>query len=82
MATGRSTTINLPHPVPLRVVYWTVALQPGGTVAFFRDLYGRDGLVLAGLDKRPGVPKVAGAARRVTASPAGGRVAPVALRQE
>jgi len=51
---GIRRTIRLARPVPVFVLYWTAATDPGGAVHFHRDVYGRDAPVLAGLDARHG----------------------------
>jgi len=42
IATGETETVNLPHAVPVDVLYWTAFADPDGTVEFRDDLYGRD----------------------------------------
>ncbi len=52
----RTRTVNLPEPVPVLLLYWTVAVGEDGTVSFKPDLYERDGALLKALDAafRPG----------------------------
>jgi L,D-transpeptidase YcbB len=49
IATEKTTTVWLPEPVPVLLLYWTARPTPDGEVRFFGDLYGRDPKVLAGL---------------------------------
>ena len=49
IASEETTTVWLPEPVPVLLLYWTARPTPDGEVRFFRDLYGRDPKVLAGL---------------------------------
>jgi murein L,D-transpeptidase YcbB/YkuD len=49
VASEKTTTVWLPEPVPVLLLYWTARPTPDGEVRFFRDLYGRDPEVLAGL---------------------------------
>jgi murein L,D-transpeptidase YcbB/YkuD len=49
VASEKTTTVWLPEPVPVLLLYWTARPTPDGEVRFFRDLYGRDPKVLAGL---------------------------------
>jgi murein L,D-transpeptidase YcbB/YkuD len=50
IATERTTTIALPHPVPIFVLYWTAAAGPDGKPRYHPDVYGRDAGVLRALD--------------------------------
>ena len=49
VASGKTTTVWLPEPVPVLLLYWTARPAPDGEVRFARDLYKRDPKVLAGL---------------------------------
>jgi murein L,D-transpeptidase YcbB/YkuD len=49
IATEKTTTVWLPEPVPVLLLYWTARPMPDGEVRFFGDLYRRDPEVLAGL---------------------------------
>ncbi len=51
IATGVTRTVNLREPVPVILMYWTVDVDPDGTVAFKKDLYGRDRDLLRALDE-------------------------------
>jgi murein L,D-transpeptidase YcbB/YkuD len=46
---GAQTTVRLPQPVPVLVVYLTSLALQDGTVRFYRDIYQRDGSVLTAL---------------------------------
>ena len=48
--TGRTQTVSLPNPVPILLFYWTVAVEPDGSVRFKKDPYKRDAAVLKGLN--------------------------------
>jgi murein L,D-transpeptidase YcbB/YkuD len=50
VALGRETTLPLPAPVPVLVLYWTAWTGQDGALNFRPDLYGRDGAVLQALD--------------------------------
>ncbi len=47
---GKTRTVFLPEPIPVLLLYWTVAILPSGEVHFKKDLYGRDEAVLEGLN--------------------------------
>jgi murein L,D-transpeptidase YcbB/YkuD len=51
IATGVTRTVNLREPVPVILAYWTVDVDPDGTVAFKKDLYHRDQDLLRALDE-------------------------------
>jgi L,D-transpeptidase YcbB len=42
IATGKTQRVNLPHPIPVSIVYWTAWVDADGTVEFRNDIYGRD----------------------------------------
>jgi murein L,D-transpeptidase YcbB/YkuD len=46
---GRTQTVLLPEPVPVVLLYWTVEVDPDGTVHFKKDLYERDPPIRAAL---------------------------------
>lgn len=50
VAQGRTTRVNLPHKVPVMLVYLTAFPAPDGAPQFRRDLYGRDPVRLRALD--------------------------------
>jgi murein L,D-transpeptidase YcbB/YkuD len=52
LASGKATQANLAAPVPVYIVYFTVAATSDGPPMNYSDLYGRDGKVLAGLSDR------------------------------
>jgi murein L,D-transpeptidase YcbB/YkuD len=52
LASGKATQANLAAPVPVYIVYFTVAATSDGPPNSYVDLYGRDGKVLAGLTDR------------------------------
>ena len=52
VASGKSETVFLDHPLPVLIVYWTVSVGATGELRFARDVYGRDAPVLRGLDAR------------------------------
>ncbi len=48
-AGGETTTIYLKQPLPVYLVYFTAFTDDSGTVVFRRDLYQRDGAIVAAL---------------------------------
>jgi murein L,D-transpeptidase YcbB/YkuD len=52
LATGKATQANLAAPVPVYIVYFTVAATSDGPPMSYADMYSRDGKVLAGLTDR------------------------------
>jgi murein L,D-transpeptidase YcbB/YkuD len=50
VASARTTTISLPAPLPVVVVYWTAAVDESGTVNFYPDIYAKDAALLMLLD--------------------------------
>jgi len=42
LATGKTTTVNLPKPLPIYIGYWTAWVAQDGSVQFRQDIYGRD----------------------------------------
>lgn len=46
----QTQAVSLAEPKTVIILYWTIALPPEGGVGFKRDLYDRDGAVLAALD--------------------------------
>ncbi|MGZ8285928.1 MAG: L,D-transpeptidase family protein [Allosphingosinicella sp.] len=52
LASGKATQANLAAPVPVYIVYFTVAATSDGPPMSYADLYGRDGKVLTGLSDR------------------------------
>jgi murein L,D-transpeptidase YcbB/YkuD len=45
-----TTRVNLPQPLPVLLLYWTVDPDPSGNVRFYRDIYDRDVAVLKALN--------------------------------
>lgn len=66
LAGGTTTTVNLPRPLTVMLLYWTAEADAEGTVHFRRDLYGRDARLLEHLDEpfRASPPQGAGEALR------------------
>jgi murein L,D-transpeptidase YcbB/YkuD len=54
LGTGKATQANLAAPVPVYIVYFTVAATSDGPPNSYVDMYGRDGKVLAALTDRGG----------------------------
>ena len=52
LASGKATQANLAAPVPVYIVYFTVAATSDGPPNSYVDMYSRDGKVLAGLSDR------------------------------
>ncbi len=50
VATGKSRTINLKHPVPVLILYWTASVASDGTLHFLPDIYNRDPTIVRGLN--------------------------------
>ncbi len=49
---GETRRIALAGPLMVQVAYQTAEVDPGGTLHFYPDVYGRDPAVLAALDAR------------------------------
>ena len=47
---GLTRTLRLPRPIPVYVLYWTASVDLHGELHFYRDVYLRDGTILAALD--------------------------------
>ena len=47
----QTTRVNLPSPVTVILLYWTVNADAEGRVVFKKDIYNRDGPILAGLER-------------------------------
>lgn len=47
---GRLYQVNLPKPLPVLLLYWTVDPQFDGTAYFYQDVYGRDVRLLKALN--------------------------------
>ena len=53
VASGKTVQANTANPIPVYIVYFTVAATSDGPPASYADLYSRDGKVLAALNDRP-----------------------------
>jgi L,D-transpeptidase YcbB len=53
IAGGREQTVTLPQPMPVHLLYWTVWVDPDGTLQFRDDIYQRDDPVLRELREDP-----------------------------
>jgi murein L,D-transpeptidase YcbB/YkuD len=53
IAGARTTTIMVPRPLPVHILYWTAWVDDQGTVQFRRDVYGHDATLAAALDREP-----------------------------
>jgi L,D-transpeptidase YcbB len=51
IASGETTTVRLPRPIPVLLLYWTAEVTPDGSVRFFNDVYGRDPALARALDE-------------------------------
>ncbi|SLN16606.1 murein L,D-transpeptidase [Pseudoruegeria aquimaris] len=49
LASGRTTRVDLPEPMPVMLTYWTAWME-NGKMQFREDIYGRDAAVLAALN--------------------------------
>jgi L,D-transpeptidase YcbB len=49
---GRTTQVSLAQPLPIYVTYLTAAAEPGGEIATFPDIYGRDAAIIGALVDR------------------------------
>jgi len=47
---GTMTTVTLEKPVTVLLLYWTADVQPGGSIEFREDIYGRDARIIEGLN--------------------------------
>jgi murein L,D-transpeptidase YcbB/YkuD len=52
LASGRTTRIDLPRPMPIVLTYFTAWVDETGTMQFREDVYDRDQAVLAALEDR------------------------------
>jgi murein L,D-transpeptidase YcbB/YkuD len=60
VASGKTVQANLAAPVPVYIVYFTVAATSDGPPMSYSDMYGRDGKVLAALTDRGGTALASG----------------------
>jgi L,D-transpeptidase YcbB len=61
LASGKSTQASLAAPIPVYIVYFTVAATSDKGLVTYKDMYGRDGAAVAALNGRPAAPAVASA---------------------
>jgi murein L,D-transpeptidase YcbB/YkuD len=59
IASGKTQTVHLSEPLPVIIIYWTAFIDREDQLNFWRDVYGRDALVLAGLEGSPRPPQKA-----------------------
>lgn len=50
---GEQTTVTLPHPLPVHLLYFTAWVDKDGTVEFRRDIYGHDAKLAKALAEEP-----------------------------
>lgn len=50
VAKGKSRTINLKHPVPVLILYWTASVARDDRLRFLPDVYDRDPAIVRGLN--------------------------------
>ena len=48
-ASGRTRNVNLPHPIPILLAYWTVEVDMDNRLRFRNDSYGHDAKIAAAL---------------------------------
>jgi murein L,D-transpeptidase YcbB/YkuD len=53
IASGDTRSVALENPLPVLVLYWTATADMHGELHFYRDIYDRDGALLAALDRNP-----------------------------
>jgi murein L,D-transpeptidase YcbB/YkuD len=49
--TQEITTVSLPEPLPVLLMYWTAVVSQNGEVLFYNDVYQRDQKIAAALDE-------------------------------
>jgi murein L,D-transpeptidase YcbB/YkuD len=54
LATGETQNVELEHPLPILIVYWTVSVGASGRIRHSDDIYDLDPPLLAALDAPPG----------------------------
>jgi murein L,D-transpeptidase YcbB/YkuD len=50
LASNKTTTVLLPEPLTVMLLYWTAEVSEDGTVVFKKDIYNRDAAVIRGLN--------------------------------
>ena len=50
VASGETQNVDLAHPIPVVIVYWTVSVGATGEIRYMKDIYDLDGRVLAALN--------------------------------
>ena len=53
VASGATTTVSLPEPMPVYIAYFTAGVGADGQIAYYPDIYRRDGAMGDRTDKRP-----------------------------
>jgi len=53
LESGSTENVELAHPVPVLIVYWTVSVGVSGEIRYMRDIYSLDPPVLAALNAPP-----------------------------
>ena len=53
LESGKTENVNLEHPLPVLIVYWTVSVGTSGEVRYTQDYYNLDSPVLAALNAPP-----------------------------
>jgi len=56
IASGRLTTVQVPRPLPVHILYLTAWVDKDGTVEFRDDVYGHDAALAAALAAEPPMP--------------------------
>ena len=51
LASGQTTTVHLPAPIDILILYWTAGASKESGLVFDEDIYARDPAVLAKLDE-------------------------------
>ena len=49
--TKEITTVSLPEPLPVLLMYWTAVVNQDGEVFFYNDVYQRDQKISVALDE-------------------------------
>ncbi|HKQ18401.1 MAG TPA: L,D-transpeptidase family protein [Candidatus Eisenbacteria bacterium] len=51
IASGTTENVELTHPLPVLIVYWTVSVGASGEIRYMRDVYDQDQKVFAALNR-------------------------------